>query len=169
MIEYFLDKRIWTPTGEELETERKWIAEKIKEIGGKNLLKLARKARNVRRNAYQPYSGYSVGAAILTTDKKVFASCNAEDVTYSADHAEASAVTKAVSSGIANRVGRQFIDAVAVCHPGDSGPCGRCRQKIIEHTDNCLILGVNADGEITKISSLKTLLPDAFGPSHLGK
>jgi cytidine deaminase len=153
---------------EEIQKDYEWRIQRIHEIGFDKLEKLARKAMNVRENAYKAYSKYGVGAAILTTEKSVFASCNVENAVYLAGHAEYNAITKAVSSGIVNRAGRRFIDAIAVVAGWDSGPCGSCRQMIYEFADNCLVLDVDPEGKIVEIHSLKYLLPDAFGPSHLG-
>ncbi|HJY98856.1 MAG TPA: cytidine deaminase [Patescibacteria group bacterium] len=165
---HFIQDKIWAPKPEDLQREVEWVAQRVREIGFDNLQRLARKARNVRENAYKEYSKYGVGAAILTSEKSVFSGCNVENVVYFAGHAEYVAITKAVSTGIQNRAGRTFIDAIAVVAGGDSGPCGFCRQMLLEFADNCVVLDVNPEGEIVQASSLKTLLPNAFGPSHLG-
>jgi cytidine deaminase len=150
--------------------ERKWIETSIQSIGSERIHKLVAAAKKVRLNAYPPYSKYYVGAAVLSVSGNIYASCNAEAVSWSdSDHAEQSAVTKAISEGEFKKHGRKFIQAVAVVHPGDSGPCGHCRQVIAEHADNALIIVARPSGEIWTITSLKLLLPLAFTPSDLGK
>lgn len=165
-------KFIWTPSPQEIEEERLWIEKEKVEIGMARLKKLALEARKVRLNAYKSYSGYSVGAAVLTHAGNVYSAANAEVVTYTeTDHAERGAISAAINNGEIRKYkfGRKFIRAIAVSHPGESGPCGGCRQRIAEHADNCLILDVNPKGKITRITSLKILFPYAFTPSHLGK
>jgi len=165
-----VEQLIWTPSPAEIAAESAWIASQVNEIGPARLKELAKQARIVKRNAYQPYSKYPVGAALLTESGNVYSSCNAEAVSYTeTDHAEKSAITRAISSGEARIFGRKFIRAIAVSHEGESGPCGGCRQRLAEHADNCLVLDVNPDGKIIKITSLKILFPYAFTPSHLGK
>jgi cytidine deaminase len=163
------DLIVYTPSDEEIKKERGWIYKQIEEIGEESLKNLAKSAAKVRPYAYQPYSNYSVGASVLTPGGEIYSSCNAETVTYTeTDHAERSAITKAISEGAKEKYGRVFIKAVAVSHTGESGPCGGCRQRILEHSDNCLILDVDEDGEIVKITSANILLPYAFTPASLG-
>jgi cytidine deaminase len=140
-----------------------------KNIGKQKLLQLIKAAVKVRKNAYNPYSHYSVGAAILTASGKIYASCNAEMAGYTGtDHAEASTITQAIAGGEVKRSGRKFIKALMVVHEGKSGPCGLCRQRIAEHADDCVIFDVNPEGGVKKTTSLKKLLPYAFTPTHLG-
>jgi cytidine deaminase len=150
--------------------QREWIEKAIHTMGKTGIAKLVSAAKKVRLNAYPPYSKYYVGAAVLSVSGKIYTSCNAEAVSWSdSDHAEQSAVTKAISEGEFKKHGRKFIQAVAVVHPGDSGPCGHCRQVIAEHADNALIIVARPSGEIWTITSLKLLLPLAFTPSDLEK
>ena len=163
-------KIMWTPSKEDFEEEKTWLAAEVKKIGETVIVKLAQAAAKVRKNAYRPYSGYSVGAAVLTVTNNTYTSCNAEVVSYTeTDHAERSAITKAISEGEMKKSGRKFIRAIAISHPGDSGPCGGCRQRIAEHADNAIVMDVDAKGHIQKITSLRVLLPYAFTPTHLGK
>jgi len=164
-----LSDRILVPSPEEIEKERVWIQSEIERIGEERLRQLITKAVNVRLHAYIPYSGYAVGAAILTSSGKMFAAPNTEVVSYSqTGHAESNAINKAISEG-ESADNRRFIDALVVCHSGQSGPCGACRQEIVEHCDNTLIIDVDPDGNLLTVTSLKVLLPYAFTPTHLGK
>ena len=165
-------KLVWTPSPQEIEEERLWIEKEKDEIGMDRLNELALLASSARLNAYKTYSEYSVGAALLTHAGNVYTAANAEVVTQTeTDHAERGAISAAINNGEIRRYefGRKFIRAIAVSHPGESGPCGGCRQRIAEHADNCLILDVNLEGGIAIITSLKILFPYAFTPSHLGK
>jgi cytidine deaminase len=162
-------KTIWVPTTTDIEREKLWIEKEIQRIGATDLRALAKKASLIRKRAYQPYSKYSVGAAVLAKSGKIYASCNAETVSWTeTDHAERSAISKAVSEGEAKRSGRRFIIAIAVSHSGNSGPCGGCRQRIIEHCDNALVMDVDVRGRIERITSLRILMPYSFTPTHLG-
>lgn len=168
-LEQFREK-ILLPTAEQIEQELSFVMAKIDEIGESRLLAGIQAAVDVRKNAYQPYSGYMVGATVLCKSGDSYSSCNAEAASYSGtDHAEKSAITKAISSGEIHKSDEEFIDAVIVSHPGESGPCGECRQRIAEHCQNALILDVDADGNIQAVTSLKTLFFYAFTPSHLKK
>ena len=57
-------------------------------------------ARAARDNAYAPYSGFKVGAAIRCPDGSVFAGCNVENVAYpQGTCAEAGAIAAMVAAG----------------------------------------------------------------------
>lgn len=131
-----------------------------------DLVKLAVEAA---KNSYSPYSKYKVGAALLTVGGEIFSSCNVEVCSYAlADCAESSLISKAVSEGMVRKYGRKFIKALAVVTKDGGMSCGRCRQRIHEHADNCKIISANLKGQILKTTSLKKLLPDSFGPESLG-
>ena len=62
--------------------------------------KLLELALDARKNAYVPYSGYAVGAALLAEDGRVFTGCNVENAAYGNTLcAERTALVKAVSEG----------------------------------------------------------------------
>jgi len=128
-------------------------------------------AMKTRLNAYAPYSGYKVGAALLDETEVVHTGCNVEgaDLTLTT-HAEMMAINSMVKSGILR------LKSIAVVVKADKGsgmPCGLCRQKIKEFAAdrNVHVVGVNLD-ESEKIrdiflSSLEELLPFSFGPDCL--
>ena len=91
------------------------------------LVKLAIEAREM---AYTPYSGFCVGAAIETTDGKVYKGCNIENAAYGPSNcAERTAIFKAVSEG-----DMSFRQIAVVGAPKGQmihefcAPCGVCRQ-----------------------------------------
>lgn len=164
-----LAKLAWTTTATDSELESAWILSEISRIGQGSLQKLAGAASKQRQFAYVPSSHYQVGVAILTKSDKTYLGNNVERASYSeTDHAEESALTQAVVSGEVQTSGRKFLVALACCHAGDSAPCGRCRQIMAEHSDNCLVLTIDPEGKIRRITSLRTLLPYAFTPTDLG-
>ena len=125
------------------------------------LLKLAAEARE---NAYAPYSGFQVGAALLASNGKVFTGCNVENASYGLSNcAERTAVFKSVSEGI-----REFT-AIAISVPGGGSPCGACRQVLNEFSPNITIYFCDENGHLVRETNLQALLPDAFGPQNLGK
>ncbi|WP_420128395.1 cytidine deaminase [Longimicrobium sp.] len=126
---------------------------------------LLARAREVRANAYAPYSRFQVGAALLAADGRVFTGCNVENASYGlANCAERVAIGKAVSEGA-----REFA-AIAVTGPRDAvptAPCGACRQVLYEFGPDMplVIPSDNADGY--EVTSVAALLPGAFGPAAL--
>lgn len=124
------------------------------------LLELARQAR---KNAYVPYSGYAVGAALLGEDGTVYTGCNVENAAYGNTLcAERTALCKAVSEGA-----RRFT-TIAIASEGSAPyPCGACRQSLYEFAPDLRVL-VTWDGNVRE-AMLRDLLPEGFGPSSLGK
>lgn len=125
--------------------------------------KLVELAKEAMQKAYAPYSGYYVGAALLTRAGKVYTGCNIENSAFGPTNcAERTAFFKAVSEGE-----REF-SAIAVVG-GKGGeitgifpPCGVCRQVMQEFCDpDFLIYMGGKNGEIQSIS-LKKLLPYGF-------
>lgn len=151
------------------EKEKTWILQEVEAIGPKRLTAMAQSASLVRLHAYQPYSNYSVGAVVLCNSGRITRACNGENVTYTlTDHAEMGAISQAVQQGEVLQSGRRFVRAVVISHNDSSFPCGLCRQKIIEHCDNALIVDANADGQVRALSSMGVLLPYPFTPTALG-
>lgn len=124
-------------------------------------------ARQVRTNAYAPYSRFPVGAALLAADGRVFTGCNVENASYGlANCAERVAIGKAVSEGA-----REFL-AIAVTGPEDAvatAPCGACRQVLSEFgPDMPVIMPAEAEPGYV-VETIGGLLPGAFGPARLAE
>jgi cytidine deaminase len=120
-------------------------------------------AREARERAYAPYSGFRVGAAVLTDDARVIPGANVENASYPLSVcAERTAVQRAASEG------SRGLAAVAVVASGDGPPwpCGGCRQVLHEFGPDMLVLVEGAGGELFR-RRLPELLPEAFGPSDL--
>lgn len=121
----------------------------------KDLYKLSAEARNF---SYSPFSGFSVGAALLCSDGSVFTGCNIENSSFSLTNcAERTAFFKAVSEGKRN------FKAIAISGGKDSEdsscfPCGACLQVMSEFCkkDFKIILS-------DRIYTLAELLPHSFG------
>lgn len=121
-------------------------------------------AKRARERAYAPYSKFGVGAALLTTDGKVYHGCNIENAAYSmCNCAERTALFKAYSEG-----DKEFqMLAVVADTDRPCSPCGACRQVISElcSKDMKVILS-NLKGDILEIT-VEDLLPGAFSPEDL--
>lgn len=131
---------------------------------------LIRQAHEARQRAYTPYSGFKVGAALLTRAGKVYLGCNIENAAYGPTNcAERTAFFKAVSEGE-----REF-EAIAIVggKDGDSAlqmcaPCGVCRQVMMEFCNPKKFRIMLEDGKDGfKAFTLEELLPLGFGPKNL--
>lgn len=118
---------------------------------------LARSAEMARTRSHAPYSGYRVGAALLTT-RGVVRGCNVENAAYPlCICAEAATVARAVSQGY-----RQWRAlAVATEGPEPGAPCGACRQILAEF-GTALPVGLVVGGEVKAVVSVAELLPFTF-------
>jgi cytidine deaminase len=123
---------------------------------------LIQAAQAARQWAYAPYSGYAVGAALLTASGRVYDGVNVENAAYPTGIcAERVAVFKAVSEGE-----REF-EAIAVVTSNGGSPCGACRQVLAEFGSSSVVLLANAEGQLLREMTLAELLPGAFGPGDL--
>lgn len=126
---------------------------------------LIKEAIKAKEFAYAPYSGFRVGAAILTPEGKIFSGCNVENASYGATIcAERTAIVKTVSDG------KIKIKAIAIASDSDdyTFPCGICRQMIAEFGDSeTKIICGNKNGDY-KVYDLNDILPNAFTKKDLG-
>lgn len=129
-------------------------------ITGEKLIEIALDARE---KAYAPYSGFKVGAALLTRDGQVFKGCNVENASYGLTCcAERTAIFKAVSEGYKD------FEAIAVVAdvPDYCSPCGACRQVISEFGGKIKIHMGNLRGSY-RTSTAEELLPGFFKPDDM--
>lgn len=156
----------------------------MREISDKELMEMAISAGE---NSYSPYSGFSVGAALLSRDGKVFTGCNIENAAFTPSIcAERTAFSKAVSEGVRDFVkiaiaGRssaykKTADSTDVENETEfnlgwkgisdfTAPCGVCRQVMMEFCspDEFKIILGNSKGQL-RTFLLSELLPMGFGP-----
>lgn len=119
-----------------------------------------------RDRAYCPYSRFPVGAAVLSADGAIITGCNVENASYGLTVcAERTAIQRAVAEGH-----RHFTAIAVTCDIKDRfvGPCGACRQVLMEFGSDWTVYLTKPDGSY-KETSLSQLLPLAFSPEHLGK
>jgi cytidine deaminase len=125
---------------------------------------LLARARQARTAAYAPYSGFRVGAALLTVDGRVFVGANVENAAFSPSIcAERAALPAAIVAGA-----RDLL-ALAVVGDGDGPctPCGVCRQVLYEFAPDLLVIAAGTTGEPARYVLGRDLLPEGFGPARL--
>ena len=144
------------------------MADPCKGVIQVNEKELCRAAMAAMQKSYSPYSGYCVGAALLTADGDMYTGCNIENASYTPTIcAERTAFFKAVSAGV-----RQF-SAIAVAGgkdgviTGSFPPCGVCRQVMAEFCDPDFVILVVTGEENYDRYTLAELLPCGFGPRNL--
>lgn len=124
-------------------------------------------AKIAMKKSYSPYSEFSVGAALLTSDGKIYSGCNIENASFTPTVcAERTAFFNAVSNGEKN------FSAIAVVG-GKKGeiteycpPCGVCRQVMREFCSDDFEI-ILFDGKSVKKFRLEDILPFSFKPENL--
>ncbi len=122
--------------------------------------RLLEAARSAVQKAYAPYSGFRVGAAILTNMGNLFTGCNVENSSYGLTIC---AERTAIVSAVAQEGGDNMrIRAVAVVNEKGTycPPCGACRQVMFEFGRDAIIL--LQEGDSLKQVHMAELLPGAF-------
>jgi len=115
-------------------------------------------AIKMREKAYAPYSHFSVGAAILGRDGKIYGGANVENASYGAAVcAERTAALSALMAGCRN------FEAIAVVSSADKlcTPCGICRQFLSEFSPDMRVICAKNEDEF-EVYSLDELLPHSF-------
>lgn len=130
---------------------------------------LIRAALSARELAYAPYSGFSVGAALLSADGRIFTGCNVESASYTPTVcAERTALAKAVSEGARHFAAIAVAGGKAGQPPvGFCSPCGVCRQFLYEFYSPGFLVYMAKSEEDYLVRPLAELLPLAFGPESL--
>lgn len=128
------------------------------QISDETLLALAVSARE---RSYSPYSGYAVGAALLSADGRVFQGCNIENASFGLTNcAERTAMFKAISEGAT-----EFTAIAISAETSAPWPCGACRQVLNEFAPDIRVLVTW--GDHVEEAPLSALLPHGFGPKSL--
>lgn len=130
-------------------------------------IQLLQRARQAKVRGYAPYSGFKVGAAVLTTDHDVFIGVNVENVSFGltlcAERAAVAAMIAAVGP-------RALVEAIAVVGDGHDAlmPCGACRQVLAEFGFTMRVIA-SGDGGLPVVISLAELLPRPFSALRFGQ
>lgn len=119
---------------------------------------LKKRAMTALSNAYSPYSGIKVAAAVLTANGEVYTGVNVENASYGLTVcAERNAVMNAVGDGA-----RELLAmAVVTDSPEVKSPCGSCRQVLYEFAPDLEIRFYGPDGYERRFLA-KELLPEGF-------
>lgn len=123
---------------------------------------LLKKAKDASKNAYAPYSKFSVGSCVLTKSGNTYIGCNMENASYGMTIcAERNAIANAVTNG------DNDIEAIAIYSPNMKNclPCGACRQVIFEFQKDAEIEIITQSEDNTKgynIHKINELLPGGF-------
>jgi len=130
-------------------------------ISDEEVKRLIAAATECREHAYAPYSGHTVGAAVLDAEGGIHAGCNVEFVTLQQTvHAERTAILKMVASG------QRQLRAVAVVGPYSGIPCAECRQAIWEFAcadPTVTVVSAPTDGEV-ELVEFGEIYPRPYGP-----
>ncbi|WGP12271.1 cytidine deaminase [Streptomyces sp. SH5] len=117
-------------------------------------------ARDAMSRAYAPYSGFPVGVAARVDDGRTVTGCNVENASYGLSLcAECGLVSTLQATGGGRLTHFTCVDGTGAILV----PCGRCRQLLYEFGGPELLLET-PDG----LRTLDAMLPQAFGPQHLG-
>jgi coenzyme F420-0:L-glutamate ligase/homotetrameric cytidine deaminase len=119
---------------------------------------LIEQAAQAAKDAYAPYSGFLVGAALLSRSGKIYTAGNIENAASGADIcAERAALARAIASG------EKEFEAIAIVGNAVEpvSPCGICRQSLIEFGEDIIVIMANAKGD-AMTATLADLLPKAF-------
>ena len=124
---------------------------------------LVEAARRAREHAVAPFSGFKVGAALLTADGRVYGGCNVENASYGLTVcAERVALLKALSEGE-----RAFTMIAVVADTTDpTPPCGPCRQLLWEYCGDIPVVLANLR-ETKGSHQMRDLLPLPFDARFL--
>ena len=124
--------------------------------------KLVKKAKIACNRSYSPYSGYRVGAAVLS-DGRIFSGSSVENASF-----PAGVCAERIAIGAAITGGHSIIEAIAIVGHAVEGnfvdvpawPCGICRQWLVELAPDSRVIIVDND-QISEVGSID-LLPRSF-------
>jgi len=131
--------------------------------------KLMRTAIEYRKRSYSPYSGFQVGAALLSADGEIFGGCNIENAAFGPTNcAERTALFKAVSEGVKEFTAIAVVGGKAEGELEFCSPCGVCRQALVEFCDpKSFVVYLGTSEEDYKGYLLEELLPYSFTPKNV--
>ncbi|MEM6303985.1 MAG: cytidine deaminase [Pseudomonadota bacterium] len=125
---------------------------------------LRQAARDVRENAYTPYSNFKVGAAIRGASGTVYLGCNVENAAYpEGTCAEAGAIAAMIAAGETELTEAYVIAGSDRPVP----PCGGCRQKLAEFGAADTPVTLATMGGTEQATTIGDLLPGAFAATDM--
>ncbi len=125
----------------------------------KNIEILFASAKNVYVNAYAPYSNFNVAVSLLGSNNKIYSGVNVENSSYPEGIcAEAAAIGKMVTNGC-----KEIYEILVLADTKiPTTPCGGCRQRLMEFSNNSTPVYLCNLDELLKVTSVGDLLPGAF-------
>ncbi|WP_299434405.1 cytidine deaminase [uncultured Maribacter sp.] len=136
--------------------------------------KLMKRAIEARKNAYSPYSNFTVGAAVLLENGEIVLGNNQENAAYpSGLCAERVAVFYAGANYPGVKIKAIAITATSINYKVDTpvAPCGNCRQAISEYEikqeSPIELFLMGETGKVIKCKAIADILPLAFTSSFL--
>lgn len=149
------------------------IYENLEELSEEDQV-LVIKAREIRKNAYSPYSNFQVGAALLLDNNNIVYGTNQENASFpSGLCAERVAIYAAGANFPKARIKKVAICAAPIDKKSitPAAPCGACRQAMLEYelkqNTHIEVFLTGTDGEVWKINSIKDIMPLIFDPKLL--
>jgi cytidine deaminase len=131
-------------------------------LGESQISELLNAAHAASEKAYAPFSGFHVGAAILTQTGEIFTGCNVENSSYGLTNcAERTAIFSAVAAGALSRELALVAIAVVNREGAVCSPCGACRQVIFEFGPDAIVVYRGHSGSLVQ-SKARELLPEGF-------
>lgn len=121
------------------------------------------KAKEAMNHSYSPYSGFSVGAAVISDTGEVFTGCNVENISYGATVcAERTAIFSCVAAGF------KHVQKIAVTSASltQTFPCGLCLQVMQEFMDENSII-ILSDSDAVYEYKLSDFLPKIFNQNFI--
>ncbi len=128
-----------------------------------SLQELLEAAITARARSHAPFSRFRVGAAVRGASGKIYTGSNVESSSYGLTIcAERLALCIAIHSGE-----REISEVAVVCATQDApGPCGACRQFMVDFASEAMVLMANLNGD-QRTASVQELMPWGFGPREL--
>lgn len=139
----------------------------MKTLDESTIQTLISKAFDMLDFAYVPYSRYTVGAALLAKNGKIYTGCNIENVSFGPTNcAERTALFKAVSEGV-----KDFTAIAVVGGPQKKvndycSPCGVCRQALREFCGGDFIFILAKSKTEYRLMTMDQILPESFKPDN---
>lgn len=139
----------------------------MKTLDESTIQTLIEKAFDMLDFAYVPYSRYTVGAALLAKNGKIYTGCNIENVSFGPTNcAERTALFKAVSEGV-----KDFTAIAVVGGPQKKvndycSPCGVCRQALREFCGGDFIFILAKSKTEYRLMTMDQILPESFKPDN---
>lgn len=128
-----------------------------------DLKRLIKKAIDIKKNAYVPYSNFRVGCVVVTKDGEVYEGVNIENASYTPTLcAERNALSTAIGAGH-----RDFSQIIITGDSDYTYPCGVCRQFIREFADEDTLIIIAKSEEEYRTYTIGDLLPYSFSKEDL--